>query len=145
MPTIRRGAHTKILKFQVKVAQLVCLGAIILIKRDIVEPFGMAPLDIQTVQTPKIDPGILSSCPTNPTFLSRFLFWVETIQWEKEPAGCTSYLELCCDFIFSTKSYPPVPAEKFPNPKYQSGKAWVLVDDPSCPRGIGGYHVGQVV
>lgn len=36
---------------------------------------------------------IVSICPIKPVFLRRLLTFVATIQWEKEPTGCTSYLE----------------------------------------------------
>ena len=43
------------------------------------------------------------------------------------PTNPTSYLELCLEYIFTTKNYPPVPVPKFPNRKNQSGRTWVLL------------------
>ena len=141
----RHLAHHKILVFQVKAAQAVFRANHSHATPQVVTQCGIVPEDTMTYPVPVVSDQITQDCPINPQFLQKLLIWLVSLQWEQHPVNCTSYIELCLEYIFSSKSYPPVPIEKFPNRKNQSGKKWILCDDPQHPIDINGYNMGQVV
>ena len=101
-----------------KAAQLVFSNDNIHKAPQSLEPFGTVPIATELFQVPDVPHEVATNCTIKliPLF-SRLLIWIAAIHWEKEPTGCTLYLELCLDYIFSTKRCPPVPIEKFPNRK----------------------------
>ena len=66
------------------------------------------------------------------------------MQWESHPAGETTYLELCLDFVFTTKTYPPLPVPKFQNSS-QSNKQWILLDQTQGPYDHNAFTLDQVI
>ena len=129
----RHLAHHKLLVFQIKAAQAVFRANHSHVPSQAQVPCGVVPTDIQNYPVPEVTDQVIQECPINPQFLRKFLGWVRNIQWEQHPVNSTSYLELCLEYIFSTKSYPPVPVEKFPNRKNQSGKNGFFVTISTTP------------
>ena len=140
----RREAHLKILDFQVKAAHAAFRKSHTHVTTYHNDPHGIIPTDVQTFPIPVIPDHIVHDCPINGDFVIKLMFWLANLKWETTQNSSTSYLELCLEFIYTTKSYPPVPVLKFPNRKNQSGRKWVLLLD-SPQLDVNSFTMGQMI
>ena len=98
-----------------------------------VEPLRQMSFDIGNV-----------NCIYGNLFLSRLASWASNIYWESESNHSTSFLELMLQFIFSTRSLPPFPVDKFPDRPSNHQKEWILKDQhPS--RDFQGYTCQDIL
>ena len=87
--------------------------------------------------------GQSQACKFNPTFLYRLARWANTVQWDRDSTSHTATIELMLAYIFSTKSLPPFPIQRFHNDSSRA-KIWLLKDlNPT--KDFQNYHIGHLL
>ena len=138
----RHIAHAQLLSFHVEAAKRVFRNKNshkITDKQD-----GDRPGETILHHIPNIPEQVVDTCPINGPFLTRLVMWGRMMEWETQQTSETSYLELCLDFIFTTRTYPPLPVPKFQN-RLQSNKQWILLDQEQGPYEPGAFTLDQAI
>lgn len=138
----RRVAHTQVLKLQIVAANLAFRTKYCATPHD--KKNGVQPIDVEVHNFPHIPGDIVEKCPINQVFLQRLATWCRTVLWEIGQSGETSYLELCLDFMFTTKTCPPLPIPKYHN-RSQSNKQWILLDQEQGPFCVDAFTLDQAI
>lgn len=138
----RRCAHVQILKLHIAAANIAFKARNRTTMPD--KRNGDKPVDTALHIIPMIPSETLEKCPINPLFLHRLVDWCKTLQWETCQNGETTYLELCLEYIFTNKTYPPLPVPKFLN-RTQSNKQWILLDQQQGPYTLEAFTIDQAI
>ena len=126
----QRSKHEMTLKFQARIAQKTFL----LLQRktcndneQVGEHFAPSNPDLGNMQRWcfEFNQSDCNDCLYNPLFMYRICTWAKQIEWEINPTGETSFLELFLEYYYTTKTLAPCNTLQPP--------FWLLFDqNPTC-------------